>query len=281
MENKKYLNSNRQLWDIKTKYHIQSEFYNVDKFKKGKTSLLPIELKELGDAIVDFNNKKMLHLQCHFGLDSLSWAKLGIDVTGVDFSEKSIEYAKKLSQETNINAKFICSDIYVLPEILKEKNSFDIVFTSYGVLCWLYDLKKWAQIIAYYLKKGGIFYIVEIHPFIMIFENEIETKELKASYNYFHNKKPMVFKTKGTYADKKANIENISYEWNHSISDIINSLIEAGLKIEFFNEHPFCCYDHFPFMRKKKNGLWIIDKEKIQGKNIPELPLTFSILTRK
>ncbi|MCR4421409.1 MAG: class I SAM-dependent methyltransferase [Exilispira sp.] len=281
LKNQKYSLSNKYLWENKTGYHIESDFYNVDEFKKGKLSLLPIELNELKNAVDEIKGKRMLHLQCHFGLDSLSWAKLGVDVTGVDFSNKSIEYAKKLSEETGILSKFICSDIYDLPEILNEKESFDIVFTSYGVLCWLHDLRKWANIISYYLKKGGLFYIVELHPFIMIFENEQNTRELKVKFDYFHSDKPQNFISKGTYADRDAKIECISYEWSHSISDIINNLINAGLKIEFFNEHPFCCYDHFQFMKRREDGLWIFDREKLKEIDLPELPFTFSILARK
>lgn len=288
LKNKKYQKSNEELWDINTKYHYESDFYNVEEFIKGKTSLLPIELNELPLAVGDMKDKKMLHLQCHFGLDTLSWARLGANVTGVDFSSASIEYAKKLSNKTGLNARFVCSNIYDLPDVLDEKESFDIVYTSYGVLVWLNDLSKWANIISYYLKKGGIFYIAEIHPFIMVFENEDYTEDLRVKYDYFHKDLPYAFNINGTYADKNANIKKISYEWFHSLSDIINSLINSGLKIEFFNEHPFCCYDHFPFMKKNDDGLWVIDKNKIKtnennlkDKIIPDLPLTFSILARK
>lgn len=141
-------------------------FYNVDEFKKGKITLKDIELAELGDV----KNKSLLHLQCHFGLDTLSWARLGAEVTGVDFSEEAIEYAKRLSQELDIPARFICSNIYDTIELITDK--FDIVFTSYGVLCWLPDLVEWAEIISHFLRCGGIFYIVEFHPVNNIFDNE-------------------------------------------------------------------------------------------------------------
>ncbi len=272
--NEKHSILNKQLWNQKTKIHVNSKFYDVEGFKNGKSSLLPIELSEVGDV----KGKKLLHLQCHFGLDTLSWARLGASVTGVDFSEEAISYAKNLAKELDIKANFICSDIYKLKENLNEKESFDIVYTSYGVLCWLYDLKKWAQIIFSFLKNGGFFYIVELHPFMMVFENEEPTKDFKVSYPYFHQNEAMVFQTKGTYADKNSKIESKSYEWNHSVSDIINSLIEVGLKIEFFNEHPFSCYDHFPFMKKREDGLWILDSEKIK---VADLPLSFSIMAKK
>lgn len=126
---------------------------------KGKNSLLPLEINEMGDV----KNKTLLHSQCHFGLDTLSWARMGADVTGIDFSEKAVETAKSLSQKTGINAEFIQADIYNIPQLLKRQ--YDIVFTSYGVLCWLPDIKKWAKIISSCLKPKGVFYMTELHPY--------------------------------------------------------------------------------------------------------------------
>lgn len=269
MSDKKYMNVNQKLWDEKTKVHVNSEFYNIDKFKKGATTLKDIELSELGDV----KNKSLLHLQCHFGLDTLSWARLGAKVTGVDFSEEAICYAKRLSQDINIPAKFICSNIYDLPGVMSDE--YDIVFTSYGVLCWLPDLKKWANVISNFLKKGGIFYIVEGHPINNIFDNERETKKLKAKYSYFHSKDPMRWEAEGTYADRNAVITNPSFEWTHCMSDIINSLITAGLTIEFIHEFPYSSYDHYSFMDKNDNGWWYL--ENVEAK----IPLTFSLCAKK
>ena len=168
------------------------------------------------------HGKSLLHLQCHFGMDTLSWGRLGAKVTGVDFSEEAIKLARKLSKETGIKAQFICSDIYKLPEVLKKK--FDIVYTSGGVLCWLPDLNKWAKIIAHFLKPGGFFYIMEGHPFTYVFDNSETAKVLKVTQSYFHKPEPTKWEPEGDYANPTSVTSSASYEWAHGMGDIINSL---------------------------------------------------------
>jgi SAM-dependent methyltransferase len=242
--------ANRHHWDEVTPIHERSEFYDVAGFKAGRNTLKSIEVEEVGDV----NGKSLLHLQCHFGMDTMSWARLGARVVGVDFSEEAIALARSLSAELGIDAAFICSNIYALPEVLADK--FDIVFTSYGVLPWLPDVNKWAEVIAHFLKPGGTFYIVEGHPFTVVFDNESDTKELRVSYPYFHSAQPARWDADGTYADKSAMVTHPTYEWTHSLGDIINALIAAGLKIEFLHEFPFGCYAHFPFMVQGDDGWW-------------------------
>src|SRR3954464_11903705 len=152
-----YIQSNRKLWNDWTGIHAQSEFYDVESFKEGKFRLHPIEKEELGDV----RGKTLLHLQCHFGLDTLSWANLGAIVTGADFSDKAIDLARELSRETGLPATFICSNIYDLPAALEGQ--FDIVFTSHGVLGWLPDMPNWGKVVAHFLKPGGTFYVAEVH----------------------------------------------------------------------------------------------------------------------
>jgi len=193
-------------------------------------------------------------------------------VTGVDFSDEAISLARSLSKELGIKADFICSDIYDLPKVLNKK--FDIVFTSRGVLCWLPDLKKWAEVISHFLKRGGIFCIVEGHPFMMVFDDARDARELKLRYTYFHKPGPDKWEPQGgDYADKDAKIVHPSYEWSHKLSDIVNALIGAGLRIEFLHELPFITYQQFPFMEQDKDGAWRLD-----GDNIP---LTFSLKATK
>jgi SAM-dependent methyltransferase len=176
-----YIDKNKALWNKRTDYHFQSQFYNVDKFIKGESSLNEIELALLGDVA----NKTILHLQCHFGQDTLSLARLGAIATGVDLSDKAIEKAKELAEKINSNARFICCNIYDLPGYLHEK--FDIVFTSYGTIGWLPDLNKWAKLIADYLKPGGTFILVEFHPVVWMFDSDFT----KIEYSYF-KKEPIV-----------------------------------------------------------------------------------------
>jgi len=256
---------NQELWDTWTPIHERSQFYDVAGFKAGKSTLKTIELEELGDI----SGKSLLHLQCHFGLDTLSWARLGARVTGIDFSDKAITLASALSSELGIDAKFACSNIYDLPRLLRGE--FDIVFTSYGVLCWLPDLNAWAEVIARFLKPKGVFYMVEDHPLTNIYNNTDGTEELKATDSYFHAPEPVKWDTDGSYAfgEKDAKVYRSSYEWTHSLSDVLNALISAGLKLEFLHEFPVCAWRRFSFMEQDQSGWW-----RLQGDNIP---LTFSI----
>ena len=152
--------------------HIKSATYNVEGFKRGMLTLHDPELEGLGDV----SGKKLLHLQCHFGLDTLSWARMGADVTGVDFSEEAIITAKSLAGELGIKADFLCSNIYDLEG--KLETEFDVVYTSYGVINWLHDIKEWGRIAARYLKPGGVFFMAEFHPFMWVFDDE-EQNDLK------------------------------------------------------------------------------------------------------
>jgi len=259
-----FFNTNKKAWNDKTLFHLKSEFYDVEGFKNGKSSLKFIELGELGDV----KNKSMLHLQCHFGQDSLSWARMGAKVTGVDFSDEAIKAAKSLNDELNLDAKFICSNIYDIEEHLDEK--FDIVFTSYGTIGWLPDLKEWGRLISHYLKPGGTFYIVDFHTVLWMFDDDF--KNFK--YSYF-NLGEIEEEVEGTYANINAPLKQKQYGWNHPLSEIINSLIENGLQIEFLHEFPFSVYDVFSNSAKGKDGWWRIkEMEDI-------IPMMFSIRAKK
>jgi len=258
-----YLRKNRELWNEITLIHARSAFYDVEGFKKGRCTLDSIELGEVGDI----TGKSLLHLQCHFGLDSLSWARRGARVTGVDFSDEAITQARSLSKELGIEADFIYSDIYDLRNTLDGK--FDVVYTSAGVLCWLPDLKKWAELISHFLTPGGFFYILESHPFSHVFDDSKNLTELKVRHSYFHSPEPVKWEPDGDYADPDAVVKNPSYEWTHSMGDIINSLISSGLKIEFLHEFPVLFFKWFPFMEKDDAGWWHLEGDR--------LPLTFSI----
>jgi ubiquinone/menaquinone biosynthesis C-methylase UbiE len=246
MENHQlYFDANRTLWDEKTKVHKDSEFYALEKFRKGQTSLQQIELKELGNV----KGRSLLHLQCHFGMDSLSWAREGAIVTGVDFSEEAVITARELAVEEGSDAEFICCNVYDLKEYLDKK--FDIVFTSYGTIGWLPDLDKWAELVAYYLKPGGTFYMVDFHPIVWMFNSDFS----RVKYPY-HNAAVIEEESIGTYTDCNAPIHATEYGWNHSLSEIINSLIRYGLQIEFLNEFPYSSFNVFNDMVQGDDGLW-------------------------
>ena len=208
MEHKiNYIEINKNSWNNRVDIHIDSDFYDNANFIKGQSSLNKIELDLLGDV----KGKSILHLQCHFGQDTISLNRLGaystgVDLSGVDLSEKAIERAKELTSLTNSDANFICCDIYELPQYLDKE--FDVVFTSYGTIGWLPDLNKWAQIVSRFLKPNGKFVFVEFHPVIWMFDDNFN----KIKYNYF-NTGPIVENEEGTYADKNAPISQDYIMW--------------------------------------------------------------------
>ncbi|RWS25683.1 type 12 methyltransferase-like protein, partial [Leptotrombidium deliense] len=208
---------------------------------------------------------------CHFGIDSLCWARRGANVVGVDFCSQSIEEAKKLNEELGLNASFVCSDIYSLNEVLKkEKEQFDIVYTSYGVIDWLPDLNEWASVIAYFLKPNGFFYIVEYHQFMKVLDDNFERVE----YSYV-NSEIIESDVEGSYAVPEPGISKKEYTWNHSFSEILNSLIQSGLRIEFFNEHMNSPFDCFRGLCVEENGSYCIPTLK------NKIPLLFSVKASK
>ena len=190
-----YIEINRQSWNNKVDIHLNSEFYDQQGFLAGNSSLNEIELSLLGDL----NGKSALHLQCHFGQDTISLTRLGAKATGVDLSDKAIDTARKIAIETHSNASFICCDIYDLPDHLNEQ--FDLVFTSYGTIGWLPDLNKWATVIAQFLKPQGKFVFVEFHPVVWMFDDDFQQ-----IINNYSNTGPIVETIEGTYAEKNANI---------------------------------------------------------------------------
>lgn len=265
MENyTQFFEANREGWNLRTEVHKTSEFYDVESWKKNGNSLTPIELREVGDVA----GKSLLHLQCHFGQDTLSWARLGAQVTGCDLSDKAIEYARQLSDELGIPAKFVCCNVYDLPEHLE--GTFDIVFTSYGTIGWLPDLNRWAQVVAHFLKPGGFFYIADFHPVVWMFDDKME----RFQYPY-HNSGVIETEQSGTYADRYAGIEYKEFGWNHSLSEVINSLAGQGLRIEFLNEYPYSPYDCFDKTVKGDDGNY-----RIQGLE-GIIPMVYSIGARK
>ncbi|MCS3870100.1 SAM-dependent methyltransferase [Chryseobacterium ginsenosidimutans] len=262
MEN--YLEINKSSWNAKVEPHLKSDFYFVDEFLKGRTSLNSIELELLGDV----KDKSILHLQCHFGQDSISLSRMGAKVTGIDLSDKAIETAKELAQKAGTNTQFICTDLYNLPNILDQK--FDLVFTSYGTIGWLPDLGKWAKIIDHFLKPDGKFVMAEFHPVIWMFDDDFEG----VKYNYF-NEKPIVETYEGTYADQSADIVQDYVMWNHSLADVLQNLIENDIQIKKFKEFDWSPYPSFKHVEEFEKGKWRISPF---GNKIP---LVFAIEAQK
>ncbi len=263
-----YFAANKDSWNKRTAVHKDSAFYDLEGFKKGKSSLNKIELDELGDV----KGKSLLHLQCHFGMDTLSWAREGAIVTGIDLSDEAIKLAKEISTELNIPAQFICANVYDLADASKVppsegfREAFDIVFTSYGTIGWLPDLDLWAKMIAEKLKPGGTFYIADFHPTLWMMDDAME----KLYYSYF-NDEVIVTEQTGTYADREAPIAYKEYGWNHPFSEIFTALIQNGLAIEQFNEFAYSPYNCFANIEQGSDGMW-----RIKGMG-DKMPMMYSI----
>lgn len=261
---KDYKEINRQSWNNRTEVHIDSEFYDVPAFLKGATSLKSIELGMLGDI----KGKRILHLQCHFGQDSISLARMGAIVTGVDLSDVAIDKARGLAKEAGVDCNFIVSDVYDLPTILKEE--FDIVFTTYGVVGWLPDMNKWAHVISTFLRPKGQLVFVEFHPVVWMFDDDFE--EIK--YSYF-NTGEIHEDEEGTYADADAPISQEYVMWNHGMSEIVNNLIANGMSIHQLDEYDYSPYPCFRGIVEVEKGKYRI--EKMKG----NIPMVYAILAEK
>ncbi|QNL52417.1 class I SAM-dependent methyltransferase [Olivibacter sp. SDN3] len=259
-----YIATNRQSWNKRTEVHLKSKFYDVKGFIAGKTSLNAIELDLLGDI----EGKSILHLQCHFGQDSISLSRLGATVIGVDLSDKAIEQAEQIAKATKANVSFICCDIYGLPKYLDQQ--FDLVFTSYGTISWLPDLNQWAKIISRFLKPNGRFIFVEFHPVIWMFDEGLE----KIDYSYF-NSGAIIETESGTYADRTADIHYENIMWNHGLGEVTTSLIKNELEINSLEEYDYSPYNIFNKsveVEPKKYRIAHLDKR---------IPMVYSIVATK
>jgi 2-polyprenyl-3-methyl-5-hydroxy-6-metoxy-1,4-benzoquinol methylase len=261
----RYLETNRRTWDGWARHHVGSPFYDVAGFRTGRCTLDALELEGVGEV----RGRTLLHLQCHFGLSTLSWARRGAKVTGVDFSDEAIRTARELAAEAGLEASFVRSDLYDLPSVLQ--GSFDIVFASHGVLPWLPDLEAWARVVHHFLKPGGLFFLTEAHPFAATIDDRPEAEELRIFYPYFQKAEPLRFQQKGSYAVRDGDFDSVTYEWFHSLSAILGALLRAGLRITAYEEHPFAAYQIFPLLEEGEDRFWRLPPGKA------ELPLYFSL----
>ena len=259
-----YIEINRKTWNEKTEFHIQSDFYNQEGFLKGENSLTSIELELLGNI----EGKSILHLQCHFGQDTISFSRMGAKAVGADLSDNAIEKAREFAQQLNTETRFVCCDIYDLPNHLNEQ--FDIVFTSYGTIGWLPDLDKWAKVISKFLKPRGKFVMADFHPVVWMFDDNFE----KIGYNYFKSE-PIIETVDGTYVDKNAPINSKTITWNHSTSELLNSLLSNNLALNTFNEYDYSPYNCF-------NATEEFEPKKFRIKHLEnKIPMVYAIVATK
>ena len=258
---------NRAHWDEVAPVHLAS--YGVEGLLAGESRIDKVQKSEL----YPIRGKDLIHLQCHIGTDTLSLALDGANVTGVDFSSKSLAIARRLAAQMNIRAEFVEANVLDLREVITEK--YDIVYTSKGVLSWISDLERWADTIAFLLKEQGTFYIMELHPVSCMFDDTAEG-DLRIKYPYFHNREPIHFDDDHPdYSDRAYVPVNKTWEWLWPLSDVTNALIRSGLVIEMLNEHDKAFYPALPGMVRTEDSWWIL--EKYRGM----VPFTFSLRARK
>ena len=254
---------NRAWWDERAPIHVAGDFYDNASFKAGRDPIRPFEGEELGPV----EGKSLVHLQCHFGQDTLGWARRGARVTGLDFSAPAVEAARTLAADTGLDAEFVVSDVYAAAKALEHRR-FDIVYTGLGALNWLPDLPRWATTVASLLEPGGVLYLLEFHPVTFGFGDD----DLTLAHDYFRDPEGVTFEEAGTYADLRAQTtHNRTVEWQHPLGEIVTAVIGAGLRLEFLHEHDHTLFPRWPFLEADGKGAYRFPAGQ------PKLPLMFSL----
>jgi SAM-dependent methyltransferase len=267
-EYRSLMDINRARWNEMVPIHRDSAFYDLDGFRRGRTTVDDVAMGLLGDVA----GKTLLHLQCHFGMDTLSLARLGARVTGVDYSDQAIVLARSLAEEIDVEARFIEANIYDVPDVLDEE--FEIVFTSHGTITWLPDIEGWARVVAGALRPGGRFVFLDGHPLAGLNQEKVDGYEFQ--FSYFSAGQTFAFDEDGTYADPTAKLANReTREWHHQLDEIVNALIGAGLAIERLGEYPQLAWRMLPFMERGDDGWWRVPPGR------PQLPMMLSIVAVK
>jgi 2-polyprenyl-3-methyl-5-hydroxy-6-metoxy-1,4-benzoquinol methylase len=263
--------ANRANWDERAAIHFRDAtgFYAVDRFRAGEDTLIAIESAEIGDV----SGKRLAHLQCHIGLDTLCLARRGAVVTGLDYSRTAIEAARALAAEADLPAEFVQADVYDASRVLE--GPFDVVYVTWGSLNWLPDIEAWARVAADLLAPGGFLYLAEIHPYISVM-TQVHGR-LEQAYGWrTPPQEPVVTEAGVTYTGDGARLANRRlHEWEHPLSEIIGGLLGAGLRLDFFHEHELLPWPRFPMMRLAGDRLYCMPK------SLPPMPLSFSLRASK
>ncbi|HZH11658.1 MAG TPA: class I SAM-dependent methyltransferase [Microvirga sp.] len=253
-------------WNKRAALHIRDAagFYDVDGLLAGEDKLYAIEASEIGDV----KGKRLLHLQCHFGLDTLSLARRGAIVTGLDFSPIAVAGARDLAKKADLPATFVEADVYDARTAID--GHFDMVFSTWGTICWLPDVKRWAKVVADMLAPGGTFYFLDSHPSAQVLDQR--EGRLEPTYGWrTPMEKPDAFPEAQSYTGDVYPETITDYVWVHPLSDIIGGLLEAGLRLEFLHEHEVLPYKLFPMMVPAGQGLF-----RLPDGAVP-IPLSFSL----
>ena len=264
--------TNRANWDARVDVHLGSDVYGIRRFIDDPEfvgEVVRFDAANLGDV----DGKRLLHLQCHIGTDTIGWARLGAEVTGIDISPKSIEAARSISENTGTRARFILSELYDAPAALPE--TFDIVYTGVGAICWLPDIKGWADVVASFLASGGRFYMREGHPILWALDIDRDDDLLVVDYPYFETAEPQHWSEDFTYAGEGEVVSPDTYEWNHGIAEILQALIDVGLRIDEVGEYDFLEWEAGPVHQLGEDGRYRLPERR------ERLPLMWSVLATK
>jgi SAM-dependent methyltransferase len=266
-----FIDVNRASWNESADIHVEDQtgFYGIDRFLAGEDVLGPIEAAEIGDVA----GLDLLHLQCHIGTDTLSLARRGARVTGLDFSANALGHARSLAARAGIEARFIEGDVYDAPRLVDQ--AFDMVYTTWGTITWLPDVNRWGAAIAAVLKPRGRFYFADSHPSMTVLD-EIDGK-LVATLNWrTPSSIPLEFQKTQTYSgDRRTLVNSLNFEWNHPVSDVLMALVRHGLTIEHVAEHEALPWAMFPMMVRGDDRLYRLPA------GVPRIPLSWSIKARK
>ena len=276
MELDEYRAANLANWNDRVPIHWDSDGYKIRNYVDDPEYVSDVtQFDRDRDELRDVSGKTLLHLQCHIGTDTLSWARSGASVTGVDFSESAITAARKLSAESNTPGEFVVAELYDSPNALPGRQ-FDIVYTGVGALCWLPDIDGWAKVVAHFLKQGGIFYILEAHPMMGAVSDEHDGDLIVLDWPYFEAAGPQGYEEEESYTGTGTDSHTQQYNFPHGLGEIINALIKAGLQIEFVHEHKVIPDQVFPFLVRGKDGFYRMPEGREN-----HLPLMHSIRAHK
>jgi SAM-dependent methyltransferase len=265
---------NRANWDERVAVHMRAQSYDLGPLREGRGRLNAIEEAELGPV----EGLRILHLQCHFGRDTLTLAQRGADVVGLDFSEPAIAAAKALTSELGLDARarFVIADVYDAPAVIVDAQAFDLVYVTWGALCWLPDVRRWAEVVAHFLKSGGRLYLADSHPSAFVLDDDAKSGDGMPGLlvPYFRGE-PMLFDDPRDYADAEARLKNSrTLQWAHPLGEIVTSVIEAGLNLDWLHEHDEVPWRMFSILRRDERGVYRWPEQ-------PWLPLAFSLMATR
>ena len=270
-----HLRANRARWNELADLHAATKFYDLDGFVAGhRTGLHPTEPLEMGSV----EGKSLVHLQCHLGIETLAWARLGAKrVVGLDFSDTALARARSLAERCGLadRARFVLSDVHQAVRALADDAPFDVVYVSVGALLWLPSVRRWAEIASSLLVPGGTLYVREAHPMLLAVNGD--SGQLIVAAPYFERAQPSRSEDNQDYADPDARtVSTVSYEWNRGLGEIVQALLDASFTIELLHEHRDAEWQAFPHMIRNQHGLYELPRDQRDN-----LPLTFSLRARQ